>query len=91
FAVKLCLDYEVKKGNKVVKKELIVALRGELYFFKFIINPKEEDMEPEVILGRSFMRLVNGIGDFGSEVITIYPEQDPFVNDSEKTDKSMDD
>nr|GEY74093.1 hypothetical protein [Tanacetum cinerariifolium] len=64
---KLCLDYEVKKGNKVVKKELIVALRGELYFFKFIINPKEEDMEPEVILGRSFMRLVNGIGDFGSE------------------------
>ncbi|GJT92064.1 hypothetical protein Tco_1080909 [Tanacetum coccineum] len=31
YAVKLCLDYEVKKGNKVVKKDLIVALKGELY------------------------------------------------------------
>ncbi|GJS61391.1 hypothetical protein Tco_0656175 [Tanacetum coccineum] len=62
----LCLDYDVKKGNKVVKKELIVALRGELYFVKFIINPKEDDMELGVILGRLFMRLVNGIVDFGS-------------------------
>ncbi|GJR77682.1 hypothetical protein Tco_0090047 [Tanacetum coccineum] len=32
FEVKLCLDYKVKKGNKLVKKKLIVALRGELYF-----------------------------------------------------------
>ncbi|GKC11914.1 hypothetical protein Tco_1008696 [Tanacetum coccineum] len=84
-------DYEIKKGNKVVKKELIVALRGELYFVNFIINPKEDDMEPRVILGRSFMRLVNGIVDFGSGVIIVYPEQDPFKNDSEKTEKSMDD
>nr|GFB63934.1 hypothetical protein [Tanacetum cinerariifolium] len=36
FAVKLYLDYEVKKGKKLVKKELIVALKGELYFVKFI-------------------------------------------------------
>ncbi|GJW58637.1 hypothetical protein Tco_0105368 [Tanacetum coccineum] len=63
FAVKLCLDYEVKKGNKVVKKELIVALRGELNFVKFIINLKEDDVEPG----------------------------DPFVDDYEKTKKSMDD
>ncbi|GKG23218.1 hypothetical protein Tco_0388521 [Tanacetum coccineum] len=28
FAVKLCLDHEAKRGNKVVKKELIFALRG---------------------------------------------------------------
>ncbi|GJR91888.1 hypothetical protein Tco_0215899 [Tanacetum coccineum] len=87
FAVKLCLDYEVKKGNKVVKKELIVALRGELYFIKFIINPKEDDIEPRVILGRSLMRLVNGIVDFGSGMITIYPEQDPFDDDSKMTEK----
>ncbi|GJV82916.1 putative reverse transcriptase domain-containing protein [Tanacetum coccineum] len=87
FEVKLCLDYEVKKGNKIVKKELIVALRGEIYFVKFIINLKEYYMEPRVILGRSFMRLVNGI----IEVITVYPEQDPFKNDYEKTEMSMDD
>nr|GEV91177.1 hypothetical protein [Tanacetum cinerariifolium] len=50
--VKLCLDYEVKKGNKVVKKEVIVALKGELYFVNFIINPKKDNVEPEVILRR---------------------------------------
>nr|GEZ56741.1 hypothetical protein [Tanacetum cinerariifolium]GEZ56747.1 hypothetical protein [Tanacetum cinerariifolium]GEZ56970.1 hypothetical protein [Tanacetum cinerariifolium] len=66
YAVKLCLDYEVKKGNKAVKKELIVTLKGELYFVKCIINPKEDDVEPVVIFGRSFMRLVNRIVDFGS-------------------------
>ncbi|GKD67022.1 hypothetical protein Tco_1309130 [Tanacetum coccineum] len=54
-------------------------------------DPKEYYMEPRVILGRSFMRLVNGIIEFGSEVITVYPEQDPFENDSEKTEMSMDD
>nr|GEY21250.1 retrovirus-related Pol polyprotein from transposon TNT 1-94 [Tanacetum cinerariifolium] len=34
FVVKLCLDYEAKKGKRLVKKELIVALKGELYFVK---------------------------------------------------------
>ncbi|GKC32550.1 hypothetical protein Tco_1039844 [Tanacetum coccineum] len=66
FAVKLCLDYEVKKGKKLVKKELIVALKGELYFVKFIINPKEDDFEPGVILGRSFLRLAQRVVDFGN-------------------------
>ncbi|GJV42897.1 hypothetical protein Tco_1427433 [Tanacetum coccineum] len=28
YAVKLCLGHEVKRGNKVVNKELIVALRA---------------------------------------------------------------
>ncbi|GJY53518.1 hypothetical protein Tco_0445182 [Tanacetum coccineum] len=45
YAVKLCLEHEVKRGNKVVKKELIVALRGEFYFVKFIINPDIEEEE----------------------------------------------
>ncbi|GJX99215.1 hypothetical protein Tco_0356234 [Tanacetum coccineum] len=30
----------------MVKKEIIVALRGEIYFVKFIINPEEDDVEP---------------------------------------------
>ncbi|GKC57170.1 agenet domain-containing protein [Tanacetum coccineum] len=47
FVIKLCLDYEMKKGKKLVKKELIVALKGELYFVKFIINPEEDDFESE--------------------------------------------
>ncbi|GKB83626.1 hypothetical protein Tco_0950521, partial [Tanacetum coccineum] len=49
FAIKLCLDYEEKEGEKVMKKELLVALRGELYFVKFIINPEEDDVEPRVV------------------------------------------
>ncbi|GKD61733.1 hypothetical protein Tco_1299242 [Tanacetum coccineum] len=85
FAIKLCLDYEMKKRKKFVKKELIVALKGELYFVKFIINPEEDDFEPGVILGRPFLRLAKGVADFGSEVITIYPKPDPFEDDSEKT------
>nr|GEU49759.1 hypothetical protein [Tanacetum cinerariifolium] len=46
YAVKLCLEHEVKRRNKMVKKELIVALRGGTYLVKFIINPKEDDVEP---------------------------------------------
>ncbi|GJT15560.1 putative reverse transcriptase domain-containing protein [Tanacetum coccineum] len=47
--LKLCLEHEVKRGNKIVKKELIVALRGEIYFMKFIINPEEDDVEPGIL------------------------------------------
>ncbi|GKF08566.1 hypothetical protein Tco_0042790 [Tanacetum coccineum] len=82
---------KVSEREQDSEKELILALMGELYFVKFIINPKEDDVEPEVIFGRSFMRLFNGIIDFGSGVITIYPEQDLFEDDYEKTEKSMDD
>ncbi|GJS68671.1 hypothetical protein Tco_0683236 [Tanacetum coccineum] len=88
FVVKLCLDYEVKKGKMLVEKDLIVALKGELYIVKFIKNPKEDDFEPGVILGRSFLRLAKGVFDFGNGVITIYPEPDPFEDGSEKTGKS---
>ncbi|GJX13534.1 retrotransposon ORF1 [Tanacetum coccineum] len=91
FVVKLCLDYEMKKGKKFVKKELIVALKGELYFVKFIMNPEEDDFEPRFSLGRSFLRLAKGVVDFGNGVTTIYPKPDPFEDDSEKTGKSSDD
>ncbi|GJZ76478.1 hypothetical protein Tco_0641150, partial [Tanacetum coccineum] len=53
--------------------------------YEFIINPEEDDFIPGVILGRSFLRLSRGIVDFGNGVITIYPELDPFEDDSEKT------
>nr|GEW08694.1 hypothetical protein [Tanacetum cinerariifolium] len=90
YAVKLCLYYKVKKGNKVVKKELVVALKGELYFVKFIIVLKEDDVEPGTILGRSFIRLAKGIVNFANKVITIYPKLDLFKDDFEKPEKSLD-
>ncbi|GKA41859.1 hypothetical protein Tco_0734519 [Tanacetum coccineum] len=67
------------------------AIKGELYFVKFIINPEEDDFEPEVILGRSFLRLAKGVVDFGNRVTTIYLELDPFKDDYEKTGKISDD
>ncbi|GKB89099.1 hypothetical protein Tco_0961371, partial [Tanacetum coccineum] len=91
FAVKLCLEHEVKNGDKVVKKELIVALKGEIYFVKFLINPEEDDIEPGVVLGISFLRLTKGIADFGNGIITIYPDVDPFLNDFDKANDSKDD
>ncbi|GJX01212.1 hypothetical protein Tco_0185125 [Tanacetum coccineum] len=91
FVVKLCLDYEVKKGKKLIKKELIVALKGELYLVKFIINPEEDDFEHGVILGRSFLRLAKGVVDLGNGVKSIYPEPDPFKDDYEETGKTLDD
>nr|GEV44263.1 hypothetical protein [Tanacetum cinerariifolium] len=91
YAVKLCLEHEVKKGNKVVKKELIVALRGEIYLVKFIINPEEDDVEPGVIFGRSFLRMTKAITYFGDRTIIIYPDIDPFLEETEGEDKSNDD
>nr|GEU64468.1 ribonuclease H-like domain-containing protein [Tanacetum cinerariifolium] len=40
------------------------AYDGELYFVKFIINPEEDDSEPGVILGRSFLRLAHRVVNF---------------------------
>ncbi|GKD69313.1 hypothetical protein Tco_1323403 [Tanacetum coccineum] len=91
YAVKLCLEHEVKRGNKVVKNELIVALRGEIYFVKFIINPEEDDVEPGVILGRSFLHMTKAITDFGTGTVTIYPEIDPFLEDIKEEEKSLND
>nr|GEV65057.1 ARID DNA-binding domain-containing protein [Tanacetum cinerariifolium] len=91
YAVKLCLEHEVKRGNKIVKKELILALRGEIYFVMFIINPEEDDVEPGVIFERSFLRMTKAITDFGAGTITIYPDIDPFLEDIKEEEKSMDD
>ncbi|GJZ03480.1 hypothetical protein Tco_0536755 [Tanacetum coccineum] len=91
YKIKLCLEHEVKKGNRVVKKELIVALRGAICFVKFIINPEEDDVEPGVIFGRSFLCMTKAITDFGAGTITIYPNIDPFLKETEKVEKSNDD
>nr|GEU50755.1 retrovirus-related Pol polyprotein from transposon TNT 1-94 [Tanacetum cinerariifolium] len=88
---KLCLEHEVKKGNRVVKKELIVALKGEIYFVKFITNPEEDDVEPGVIFGRSFLSMTKAITDFKVGTITIYPDIDPLLEEIEGEEKINDD
>nr|GEW78365.1 hypothetical protein [Tanacetum cinerariifolium] len=89
--LKLCLEHEVKKGNKVVKKELIVALRGNIYFVKFIINPEKDDVEPGGIFGRSFLRMTKETTDFGVGTIIIYLDIDPFLEETKEKEKSNDD
>nr|GEU48342.1 putative ribonuclease H-like domain-containing protein [Tanacetum cinerariifolium] len=76
------------RRNKVVKKELIVALRGEIYFVKFIINPKEDDIEPEVIFKRSFLRMTKAIPNFKARTVTIYIDIDPFLEKNKGEEKS---
>nr|GEZ86829.1 hypothetical protein [Tanacetum cinerariifolium] len=88
---KLCLEHEVKRGNRIVKKEFIVILGGDIYFMKFIINPDDDDVEPGVIFGRSFLRMTKAITDFKAGTIIIYPEIDPFLEDTKEGEKSMDD
>nr|GEV99935.1 hypothetical protein [Tanacetum cinerariifolium] len=56
--------------EKMVKRELIVSLKGDLYFVKLIINPVEDDSEPGVILGRSFLRLAHGVVNFAGSHLT---------------------
>ncbi|GJU32981.1 hypothetical protein Tco_1176570 [Tanacetum coccineum] len=75
-------EYTDTTGSKEKK------VTKELSFYKMETD-EEDDVEPGVIFGRSFMRLVNGIVDFGSRVITIYPEKDPFEDDSEKIEKNI--
>ncbi|GJY38994.1 retrotransposon ORF1 [Tanacetum coccineum] len=70
------------RSEKVVKRELLVTLKGGLYFVKFIINLDEDDVEPGVIFGCSFLRLTKGIIDFGSGILTIYPYLITFNDDS---------
>ncbi|GJZ10684.1 hypothetical protein Tco_0545443, partial [Tanacetum coccineum] len=88
YAVKLCLEYKVRKGKKLVKKEFMVLLRGEVYFVQFIINPEEDKFEPGLIFGRSFLRSAHAIVNVGEGTITIQPDFDPFLlsSNEEETD-----
>ncbi|GJU41599.1 hypothetical protein Tco_1194556 [Tanacetum coccineum] len=69
-------------------QQKMVNWRGELYFVKFIINPKEDDVEPGIVFGRSFLRLTKGIVDFGNGIITIYPD---IITFNDNSDDELDD
>ncbi|GKD59134.1 hypothetical protein Tco_1296643, partial [Tanacetum coccineum] len=66
-------------------------LRGEIYFVKFIINPEEDNVEPGVIFGRSFLCMTKSITNFRVGTVTIYPDIDPFLEETKEEGKSNDD
>ncbi|GJR14595.1 zinc finger BED domain-containing protein RICESLEEPER 2 [Tanacetum coccineum] len=85
-------DGEINLGveENMISNEYVVKLCLE---HEFIINPEEDDFEPGVILGRTFLRMTKAITDFGAGTVTIYPEFDPFLEETkeEEEEKSMDD
>ncbi|GJY30292.1 hypothetical protein Tco_0413787 [Tanacetum coccineum] len=59
--------------------------------YAFIINPEEDGVEPGVILGRSFLRMTKSITDFEAGSVTIYPDIDPFLEETKEEEKINDD
>ncbi|GJR14542.1 hypothetical protein Tco_0797194 [Tanacetum coccineum] len=59
--------------------------------YAFVINPEEDDVKPGVIFERSFLRMTKAITDFLVGTITIYPDIDPFLEETEEEEKSNDD
>ncbi|GJS05983.1 hypothetical protein Tco_0362779 [Tanacetum coccineum] len=58
----------------------------------FIINLEEDEFEPGLIFGRSFLRSANVVVNFGEGTITIQPDFDPFLLSSdEEKNPNLDD
>ncbi|GJR33473.1 hypothetical protein Tco_1209157 [Tanacetum coccineum] len=83
-------DGEINLGveENMISNEYAVKLCPE---HEFIINPEEDDVEPGVIFGRSFLRMTKAITDFGVGTVTIYPDIDSFLEETEEEEKSNDD
>ncbi|GJT11480.1 hypothetical protein Tco_0858522 [Tanacetum coccineum] len=75
-------EINLRMEENMISNEFVMklCLDHEIYFMNFIINIEEDDIEPGVVLERSFMRLTKGIADFRNETIKIYPELDPFLD-----------
>ncbi|GJZ08240.1 hypothetical protein Tco_0542523 [Tanacetum coccineum] len=58
---------------------------------KLCLEHEDDDIELGLVLGRSFLKLTKGIANFRNGIITIYPELDPFLDDSNKSNNSRDD
>nr|GEU53727.1 hypothetical protein [Tanacetum cinerariifolium] len=54
-------EVNVEFDENLISNEFAIKLCLD---YEFIINPEEDDSEPVVILGRSFLRLAHGVVDF---------------------------
>jgi hypothetical protein len=85
YVVNLNLKYEVlENGDKKIDKMLSMKLVGETmgdyikktksYELEFYVNPEEDDVEPDVILGRAFMKHTRSIVNYQYGEITLWAE-----------------
>ncbi|GJY62603.1 agenet domain-containing protein [Tanacetum coccineum] len=83
-------DREINLGveENMISNEYAVKLCLD---HEFIINPEEDDVEPGVIFGRSFLCMTKAITDFGVGTVTIYLDIDPLLVETKKEEKSNDD
>ncbi|GJV85590.1 hypothetical protein Tco_1525488 [Tanacetum coccineum] len=56
--------------------------------YTFVINPEEDEFEPGLIFGRSFLRSANAMVNFKEGTIRIQPDFDPFLLSSDE-EKNM--
>ncbi|GKA24901.1 putative ribonuclease H-like domain-containing protein [Tanacetum coccineum] len=80
-------EINLEKNDNLISNDYAVKLCLE-YEFKFIHTSIEEDeFEPGLIFGRSFLRSTNAIVNFGEGTITIQPDFDPFLLSSDEEGK----
>ncbi|GJR51168.1 hypothetical protein Tco_1401689 [Tanacetum coccineum] len=89
------LDPSSSLGKFCLGKDVVVILSDKVEGSGDWNSPKfqdtankEDDVEPGVNFGRSFLRMTKAITDFGAGTITIYPDIDPFLEETEKEEKS---
>nr|GEX00516.1 hypothetical protein [Tanacetum cinerariifolium] len=81
-------EINLRVEENMISNEFVVKLCLE---HKFIINHEEDDVEPGVVFGRSFLHLTKEIADFRNETATIYPELNLLLVSSKEEGKISDD
>ncbi|GJW58105.1 hypothetical protein Tco_0104836 [Tanacetum coccineum] len=99
FAVKLCLEHEVKRGNKVVKKELILVCRmgksskikGKATGKTYMLENFYSDMDPRWSTGTSLTQKKPKRGSVGYQYFTentsLLEEERPVIETMAYSDK----
>ncbi|GJU49826.1 hypothetical protein Tco_1219381 [Tanacetum coccineum] len=81
--ITLCFVEGLDAYDGVIDLEYEKNLISNEFSIKLGLKFKEDDVEPEVIFGRLFLKLTKAIVDFGNDILTIYPNLITFNYDSD--------
>ena len=68
----------LENGDKKFDKKLLVNMVLEIFVVEFYVDPKKDDVEPSVILGRLFLRLAKAVVNLQLGIITLWLEPPMF-------------